>query len=61
MASVQMRNEPQVIRRPTSTTGSYWTPERDKKLVELVKFYGGRLSWNQISIAFPGVNGKCIK
>jgi len=56
-----MRNEPQVIRRPTSTTGSYWTPERDKKLVELVKFYGGRLSWNQISIAFPGVNGKCIK
>ena len=56
-----MINERQVIRRPTTTKDSYWTAERDIKLIEYVKFYGGRLSWNQISIAFPGVNGKCIK
>lgn len=56
-----MFNKPQVIRRPTTTKDTYWIPEKDRKLIELVKFYAGRLSWNQLSMAFPGVNGKCIK
>ena len=42
-------------------TKGFWTPERDKKLVELVRTYGGKLSWPQLAKAFPGVRGKYIR
>lgn len=45
----------------TKATKGYWTPERDKKLIELVNIYGGKFSWNNISKAFPGVRGKMIR
>lgn len=43
------------------STKGFWTPEKDKKLIQLVKFYGGKLSWNQLAYAFPGVKGKHIR
>ena len=39
----------------------YWTEERDRKLIELVKFYGGKLSWNQLSVAFKGAKGRQLR
>ena len=42
-------------------TKGYWTVERDKKLMELVVLYGGKLSWNQLGKAFPGISGKKIR
>ena len=45
----------------TRNTRGYWTSDKDKKLKELVSFYNGKLSWNQLSIAFPEMKGKHIR
>ncbi len=42
-------------------TKGFWTPERDKKLIQLVERYGGKLSWNQLSTIFPGTKGKYLR
>jgi hypothetical protein len=42
-------------------TKGFWTPERDRKLVDLVRNYGDSLSWAQLARVFPGIKGKYIR
>ena len=47
--------------QPRKKAKNNWTVAMDKNLKQFVQFYGGKLSWNQLSGVFPGQTGRSIR